>query len=384
MQGEKVWETARRAQARLPRREPLLVVRDGRLDRPDGHAAADLPRRRPQVAGLLHVPAAAARQPDRPARRRSRSSSTGARRRTSSRSKWIADAAQIVLDNEQLDLLLVYLPHLDYDLQRFGPEGPEAVRAAQELDEVAGDLVDHARARGDQVVVLSEYGITPARRPGGDQPRAAPRRAAERLHAGGHGVPGPVDVARVRGRRPPDRPRLRRRSGRPPGRRARCSKRLDGVGEVLEGESLAAAGLGHERSGELVVLAERDAWFTYHYWLDNAHAPGLRPAGRDPPQAGLRPRRAVHGSGRREGCKLRAGTALARKKAGMRYVMSVVGPRRVQVRQGHARAAAAPTISTGRCSCAARGRIARDRVAATDVRDLLLELERRSRERARS
>ena len=42
-------------QARLPRREPLLVVRDGRLDRPDRHAAPDLPRRRPQVAGLLHV-----------------------------------------------------------------------------------------------------------------------------------------------------------------------------------------------------------------------------------------------------------------------------------------------------------------------------------------
>ena len=78
---------------------------------------------------------------------------------------WIADAAKIVLDNEQLDLLLVYLPHLDYDHQRFGPGGSEALQAARELDEVAGSLVDHARARGDQVVVLSEYGITEARRP---------------------------------------------------------------------------------------------------------------------------------------------------------------------------------------------------------------------------
>ena len=66
-----------------------------------------------------------------------------------------------MLDNESLDLLLVYLPHLDYDHQRFGPEGPEAEKAAHELDEVAGDLIDHARGRGDQVVVLSEYGITP-------------------------------------------------------------------------------------------------------------------------------------------------------------------------------------------------------------------------------
>ena len=75
--------------------------------------------------------------------------------------KWIADAAKIVLDNEQLDLLLVYLPHLDYDHQRFGPDAPGgASRRRRELDEVAGDLIDHARGRGDQVVVLSEYGIT--------------------------------------------------------------------------------------------------------------------------------------------------------------------------------------------------------------------------------
>ena len=92
------------------------------------------------------------------------------------------------------------------------PKARRPSRPRSELDEVAGDLIDHARGRGDQVVVLSEYGITAGQAPGRDQPRAAPRRAAERLHAGGHGVPGPVDLTRVRGRRPPDRPRLRRRT----------------------------------------------------------------------------------------------------------------------------------------------------------------------------
>ena len=59
--------------------------------------------------------------------------------------KWIADAAKIVLDKDQLDMLLVYLPHLDYDHQRFGPSAPESVKAAVELDGVLGDLIDHAR-----------------------------------------------------------------------------------------------------------------------------------------------------------------------------------------------------------------------------------------------
>ena len=124
---------------------------------------------------------------------------------------WIANAAKIVLDKDQLDMLLVYLPHLDYDHQRFGPGAPESVKAAQELDGVLGDLIDHARGRGDQVVVLSRVRHHRREAAGGDQPRAAPRGLSERLHAGGHGVPRPVDLARVRGLRPPDRARLRRR-----------------------------------------------------------------------------------------------------------------------------------------------------------------------------
>ena len=50
----------------------------------------------------------------------------------------------------------------------------------------------------------------------------APRACCGCYTQDGHGVPGPVDVAGVRGRRPPDRPRLRAR----PGRRA-------GGGEAL-------------------------------------------------------------------------------------------------------------------------------------------------------
>ena len=142
---------------------------------------------------------------------------------------------------------------------------------------------------------------------------------------------------------------------------------LDGVGEVLEGESLAAAGLAHERSGELVVLAERDAWFTYHYWLDNAHAPDFgrqveihRKPGYDPAELFFDP-------DDEKGAKLRGGIALARKKTGMRYVLSRRGDGRVQAREGHPRAAARGR--SGRAGVhVERASFARDRVAAVDVR----------------
>ena len=124
------------------------------------------------------------------------------------------------------------------------------------------------------------------------------------------------------------------------------------MGEVLEGESLAAAGLNHERSGELVVLAERDAWFTYHYWLDNEHAPDFgrqveihRKPGYDPAELFFDP-------DDEKGAKLRGGIALARKKTGMRYVLSVVGLDASKHVKGTHGLLARGRRSTRRCSCA--------------------------------
>ena len=115
---------------------------------------------------------------------------------------------------------------------------------------------------------------------------------------------------------------------------------LDGIAELLEGSALADAGLAHERSGELVALAERDAWFTYHYWLDNEHAPDFgrqveihRKPGYDPAELFFDP-------DDERGAKLRGGLALARKTVGMRYVLTVVGLDASKHVQGHARAAA--------------------------------------------
>jgi predicted AlkP superfamily pyrophosphatase or phosphodiesterase len=76
-------------------------------------------------------------------------------------SEWVAAAEKVLLE-EDPDLTLVYLPHLDYDLQRFGPDSPQPVAAAREIDRVAGRLSDFALERDRTVVVLSEYGITAA------------------------------------------------------------------------------------------------------------------------------------------------------------------------------------------------------------------------------
>jgi predicted AlkP superfamily pyrophosphatase or phosphodiesterase len=285
-------------------------------------------------------------------------------------SRWIADAAQLVLRQEQLDLLLVYLPHLDYDHQRFGPSGPEAIKAAGELDEVAGGLIDLARSRGDQVVVLSEYGITPARRHV-EINRALRRAGLLRVYTqAGMEYLDPWtsrafavadhQIAHVYVRDPKDLDATRA-----------ALDGLPGIATLLEGDARADAGLGHERAGELVALAERDAWFAYHYWLDDARAPDFarnveihRKPGYDPNELFFDPADKL--------VKLKAGLTLARKKAGLRYSMQVVPFDSSLVKGTHGLLPEATIDAPVLIS--SEKEVARDRIAAAEVRDLLLEL----------
>jgi predicted AlkP superfamily pyrophosphatase or phosphodiesterase len=284
-------------------------------------------------------------------------------------SKWIADAAKLVLAGEPLDLLLVYLPHLDYDHQRFGPQGAEAVNAARELDAVAGDLVEHVRARGHQVVVLSEYGITPARRPV-EINRALRRAGLLRVYTqAGMEYLDPWtsrafavadhQIAHVYVRDPRDLDA------------ARAALQIPGVAELLDEEGKQAAGLAHERSGELVALAERDAWFTYHYWLDDANKPDFarsveihRKPGYDPNELFFDPADRL--------VKLKAGLTLARKKAGLRYSMQVVPLDSRYVKGTHG-LMPEDRLDAPVLLCSEKDP-ARERIAAAEVRDLLLDL----------
>ena len=86
---------------------------------------------------------------------------------TISSTRWIAEATKLVMTDHDPTLTLVYLPHLDYDLQRFGPDEthPAVRQSLIDIDAVAGDLADAARESGRSVIVLSEYGITPVDRP---------------------------------------------------------------------------------------------------------------------------------------------------------------------------------------------------------------------------
>ena len=186
--------------------------------------------------------------------------------------EWIAKCAAETLQLHRPSLTLVYLPHLDYEPQRRGPSGCDMAKHVKELDDAAAPLLDAAEKAGAQVWVVSEYGhcdvdtpvylnrllrtagLLEARRgPFGEQLDTYESRAFAVVdHQLAHVyVRYPADVSRV----------MELLTG------------LPGVAEVLAGEERARIGLDHERSGEIVALAQPKAWFAYPFWLDDALAP---------------------------------------------------------------------------------------------------------------
>ena len=287
-------------------------------------------------------------------------------------SEWIIGASRKVLADHHPDLLLAYVPHLDYDLQRFGPDSPAAVRAAREVDAALKPLLDDARNAGVTVVALSEYGITEVRRPV-DINRLLRREGLLEVYTqDGMEYLDPWvsrafavadhQVAHVYVDDPADLPRVK----------AMLSE-LSGVDEVLDRAAQAAYGIDHERAGELVVVAEPDAWFTYYYWLDDDRAPDFargveihRKPGYDPAELFFNPADRL--------AKAKAGMNLVRKKVGLRYAMQVVPLDPSYVRGSHGRlplsADDGPVML-----CSVPDAPPGDAVAATQVRDLLLQLQ---------
>jgi predicted AlkP superfamily pyrophosphatase or phosphodiesterase len=286
-------------------------------------------------------------------------------------SEWIAAATRQVIETRRPTVTLSYLPHLDYALQRFGPDSAEAVRACGEIDRVAGDLAEWAANAGHTVVVLSEYGITTVR--DGVHVNRALRRAGllavqevdlgwELLDPGGSTAFAVADhqVAHV--------------YVHDPARIAETRAVLEataGVAEVLDREALADFGLDHDRAGDLVAVAEPDRWFTYYHWLDDAKMPDFartvdihRKPGYDPVELFLDPKLPLP--------RLTIAWKLAKKSLGFRTLLNVIGTDPALVRGSHGRLPASP--AAGPVFLCTDGRLGRDRLEMHEVRDVLLDL----------
>jgi predicted AlkP superfamily pyrophosphatase or phosphodiesterase len=253
---------------------------------------------------------------------------------------WIASCAAEVLTEKRPDLTLVYLPHLDYDPQRFGPAGCDMPRLVKQLDDACAPLLDAATAAGARVWVVSEYGHCDVTRPVYlNRALREARLLTVRLGPFGEQLETYLSrafavcdhqVAHVYVRDPADLPRTRD-----------VLAGLPGVARVLAGEERAEVGLRHERAGELVVLSALDAWLAYPFWLDDRLAPDYARAVAIHHKPGYDPCELFFDPGLRFP-KLRVARRVLQKKLGFRMTLDVVPLDASLVRGSHGLPAADP------------------------------------------
>jgi predicted AlkP superfamily pyrophosphatase or phosphodiesterase len=284
--------------------------------------------------------------------------------------RWIADAARHVEERFAPTLTLVYLPHLDYNLQRVGPSAPAAARDVAAVDEICGELVRFYETRGADVVVLSEYGLCDVSRPVHinrvlrEQGWLAVREelGLELLDPGASTAFAVADhqVAHVYVN---DTARL--------GEVRTRLETVPGIEAILDEAGKRDYRIDHPRAGDLVAIAAPDAWFTYYYWLDEAKAPDFartvdihRKPGYDPVELFLDPAIRLP--------RLTVGWKVARRRLGFRGLLDVIPLDASLVRGSHGRRpgpldADAPVLVTRRRDLVPAGGI-----ESVDVYNLLL------------
>lgn len=280
--------------------------------------------------------------------------------------QWIADASVMTDGLYDPTLTLIYLPHLDYCLQKFGQDLTKISKELNEVDGVVKQLVTHYEKQGAQVIILSEYGITNVNNPVHlnrifrKEGLIAVReeRGTELLDAGASKAFAVADhqIAHVYINDPSVYKKVRG-----------ILEHTPGIQLVLDREGKRAHNMHHARSGEFVVVADTNSWFTYYYWMDDARAPDFarlvdihRKPGYDPVEMFMNPADPL--------IKMKAGFKLLKKKLGFRYLMNVIPLDATLIKGSHGRVGEDsqyhPVLITNQSDNA-------DSVIATDVYNII-------------
>lgn len=236
--------------------------------------------------------------------------------------QWIADATVFVDKKYNPTLTLVYLPHLDYCLQKFGPNLSHIKKELSEIDLVLKQLIEYYEQQNTKIILLSEYGITPVHRPihinrilrENNLISIRKERWYELLDPGASKAFAVSDhqISHIYCNDPSVKNQV-----------MELLKKVPGINLVLDKKSQKKYHLEHKRSGDIVAVADPDSWFTYYYWLDDEYAPDYarlvdihRKPGYDPCEMFL--------DTKKPGIKFRVGLKLIRKKLGFRYLMDVI------------------------------------------------------------
>lgn len=192
-------------------------------------------------------------------------------------SDWIVDSAIIAMKKWRPELFYTYIPHLDYQPQRFGPNSQSSILALTELDGMLARLVEGVRSalgKDPTWIVAGEYAITDVSKV------VYPNRIlreANLLSIEDHDGLESLNVGESKAWAMADHQLahvfMQENDPASVEKVAALYRGVEGIDEVLTGEQLAKYAIDHPRCGDVVLISEPDAWFAYYFWNDDAKAP---------------------------------------------------------------------------------------------------------------
>jgi predicted AlkP superfamily pyrophosphatase or phosphodiesterase len=193
-------------------------------------------------------------------------------------SEWIVEAAEYTLEKKRPNLMLTYIPHLDYSVQRFGKNSCQVKEDLKKADDLVQKIIQKTAELGikddTRIIILSEYAFN-------DVNDAIPLNLKLR-------DAGLLVVRKINDKEYIDyefsnafamvdhqiahiyvKEGFMNQS-------KRVVENIEGIEKMLCGsEQKKRLNVDHERSGEIIAISDRDKWFSYYWWYEEEKAPNF-------------------------------------------------------------------------------------------------------------
>tara|TARA_Y100000590_G_scaffold361534_1_gene418247 strand:- start:3891 stop:5195 length:1305 start_codon:yes stop_codon:yes gene_type:complete len=187
-------------------------------------------------------------------------------------SKWIVNATKITIKKQSPDLLLTYIPHLDYSGQKFGPDSSEFKDSVLEVDKLLGDLKEFIDTEklDYEIIIISEYGFNQVNN------SLSPNRILNENKL--------LEFRKINGKEYIDFELSKAF--------AMCDHQIAhiyikpgfentvktifqnvDVGNIFDKNAQLDLKINNVRSGEIILTSKKNSWFNYYWWTDEKYAP---------------------------------------------------------------------------------------------------------------
>lgn len=193
-------------------------------------------------------------------------------------SQWIENCIEYVIENDNPDLLLAYLPQIDYSAQKFGKNSEQVKKDLKDIDNIVENIVNKVKENGQMentdFIIFSEYSFNDV---DGDVPINKILRMNGLLVTRSINGKEYIDfeyskafamvdhqIAHIFINNKDDKKRVKE---------VLCIE--EGIDAVLDDYEKKLLHCDNKRSGDLIAISKRNRWFSYYWWLEEDKAPSF-------------------------------------------------------------------------------------------------------------